>query len=441
MTSLSPSLSPDWTSQCVAIFCAEWVELPDAHHSTWPVLEYVPDILGKSSSIHLREAVNAASLAYMANCSSIQHFDQLGKRCYGNALMDLGAAMKDRSRSTRDDTLAAMNVLAAYEVISGEQPLSEVFHAHHRGQAAILRMRHEEHHESRWSKHLFAHTNRGLIWRDIADRHRPYLGMTDWAPSTYASLLAEASARLSVRAADVRGQTCDALKVPLRQRDEKWYQNLRKIAIAAVELEIDMQKSIDLVPKSWRPWSLPIHSPPTPPAVCLQLDPKDALQPQDNMAPFSNPSRIDLYLSQPIANLWNFVRLARLHLLRALLDLGKLNAEDPVLEPRLDSMPSLEHVLQVQCSDVEDICASVPFLLGDVDEAGSLCAGKEHKPRPSDALGLIWVLVKLCYVPGLHPAVRAWICDIFHRLGSAGGLKIGLRLSKVYTKPPTIQTS
>ena len=357
--SIPSLLSPDWTDQCISFFIAEHAEQPDPFHSTWGHLEFVPDMYSKSSAIHLPEAVKAASYAHFANKSSIQKFNHMAKQSYGKALLDLGAAMRDRSRAVDDETLAAMNVLALYEMIAGEQPFSEVFHAHYRGQSAILRMRDREQNSSRWGKNLFATTNRGLIWKDMATLSRPSLGLADWPSSTYPSALAEASARLSVRAADVRGRVGQILSTAPLHRGESWRTELRAVAFEALNTDHDIRNCPSLTPEEWRPRSLPMRFS-TPPSVRRTPEQADIHDSEEEITPY--PSRIDVYPTHSIATLWNFVRIARLHLLRAMLHLAELDVESPVFASGQSCIPLPEIIHENMQSTIEDICAAVPFV-------------------------------------------------------------------------------
>ena len=352
-------LAPDWTGQCVSIFLAEYAEQPDHLHSTWGHLEFVPDLYSKSSSVHLPEAVKAASYAHFANKSSIQIFNQLAKQSYGEALRDLSVAMKDKFRATEDETLATVNIIALYEVIAGERPFSEPFHSHYQGQSAILRMRNKNQSHSRWGKNLFATTNRGLIWRDMASLSRPHYGLVDWPPSTYPSPLAEASARMSVQAADIRGRMGQALSIASSSRGEDWRTELQSIALDALKTDHDMRICPIDVPESWQPRQLPIGFS-TPSSVRQTPVHGDHDVYEEGLTPY--PSRIDVYPTHGIASLWNSTRLARLHLLRAMLDLAELDAESPVFASSHDRIPSTDYLYEQTRSTVEDICASVPFV-------------------------------------------------------------------------------
>ena len=352
-------LFPDWTEQCVSIFLAEYAEQPDSLHSTWGHLEFLPDLYSKSLSIHLPEAVKAASYAHFANKSSIQNFNQMAKRSYGKALLDLNAAMKDSSRAVEDETLATINVVAMYEVIAGERPFSEPFHSHYQGQSAILRMRDGKQNQSRRGKNLFATTNRGLIWRDMASLSRPRLGLTDWPSSMYPSPLAEASARMSVQATDIRGRIGQLLSIEAADRDEDWRIELRAVALEALQTDYDMRNYPSSVPNDWQTRKFPMRFS-TPPSVLRTPESGDSEVSKNEMTPY--PSRIDIYLTHGVASLWNFTRIARLHLLRAMLDLAELDAESPIFTSSHDGIPPVDHLYEKIRSVVEDICATVPFV-------------------------------------------------------------------------------
>ncbi len=109
-------MSTDWTAQSIALFFAEYVDPPDPLRSTWGFYEYLPAMYSASSSVHLVKAVEAAALAHLANTSSIDRLTVLARRAYGKALLDLGVAIRSKTRATADETLATLNLLANYEV-------------------------------------------------------------------------------------------------------------------------------------------------------------------------------------------------------------------------------------------------------------------------------------------------------------------------------------
>jgi len=88
----------------------------------WGFYEYLPAMYSACSSIHLVKAVEAAALAHLANTSSIDRLAVLARRAYGKALLDLGVALRSKTRATADETLATLNLLANYEVLSFSYP-------------------------------------------------------------------------------------------------------------------------------------------------------------------------------------------------------------------------------------------------------------------------------------------------------------------------------
>jgi hypothetical protein len=103
---------------------------------------------------------------------------------------------------------------------------SELFHAHMRGQSAVMHMRGCNPSSFAVGRSLFANTNRVLTWRDILDRKRPYQALTDWPASMYASPLADTSARLATQIADICGRTREVIEAKSHERDGAWTQNL-----------------------------------------------------------------------------------------------------------------------------------------------------------------------------------------------------------------------
>ena len=113
---IAAPMSTNWTDQSVSLFFAEYITPPDALNTTWGFFEYLPTMYSASSSVHLIKAVEAASLAHLANTSSIDRLTALARRAYGEALLDLGAAMNCETRVMSDETLATMCLLAVFEV-------------------------------------------------------------------------------------------------------------------------------------------------------------------------------------------------------------------------------------------------------------------------------------------------------------------------------------
>ncbi|MCJ1250705.1 hypothetical protein MMC30_007933 [Trapelia coarctata] len=450
-------MSIDWTDQSIALFFAEYVASPDLLRSTWGFYEYLPAMYSASSSIHLKKAVEAVALVHMANTSSIDRLTYLARRAYGKSLTDMATAMRSKPRATADETLAALSLLATYEIVSGEQPLGEMFYAHFGGQAAVLRMRGSSQFASPVGRSIFAITNRVLLWKDLAERRRPTLALADWPIDVYSSWLGDISARLSARVADMCGHARELGEVPLAERDKAWAESLRMASGIAIDVDRDVQRSFDDAPENWRWRSLSTRSsiPPLSTSSRPSSDPGSsnlvswsgpsrrvvslgdgAESDGDHEQPLSYPVRIDVYPTLAVATLWNSIRCTRLHLLQTFVEISFLLKQCLISPP--PAFPSPAALRAIVSSTVTDISASVPFLLGDIDALGTLRSGKATagaRGKLSDSIALLWALHKVCRVPGLELGLKAWIVRVLERIGTVGEMRQALNLSRLHSTP------
>lgn len=305
---------------------------------------------------------------------------------------------------------------------------------------------------------LFATTNRVLLWRDLADQKRPTLGVADWPHGVYASWLGDISARLSGRIADVCGRARELKEVAIGTRDEVWVESLREVIREVLDTDQEVQRNIDDAPADWRWQSLPTRSPSpcvstsasssahqssdteSSNSACASLFPRvvepsddaEILEDQKQTSPY--PLRIGTYPTKAVATLWNTVRCARLHLFHTLYELFLLLQWHPIWPP--PSLPTPAVVRGIVLATVNDICASVPYLLGDIDTNGNLrcfssIAGDRGKL--SNSIVLLWSLHKVCRVPNLEPGLKAWVVKILKRIGTVGEMRQALNLSRMHS--------
>ena len=301
-------------------------------------------------------------------------------------------------------------------------------------------------------------TNRWLLWRDLGRRKRPTLGLSNWPTGTYRSWLDELSAKLTSRTADLCGRVRD-----LQEHASdygKWA--FDEELASCISIALDLNQSFELNYASAPPEWLPVTgaAPSTHPSAL-----------QDNISPESLSNlecpvwriwkkefvselhnydldlktakqesyllRVDTYPSRPIALLWNYMRCNRLHLLRIMIDLHLMVNKRPDLGHC--NLPTITDIRTKLSETIHDICASMPCLVGD------FCAGVASLSRQPDtsaaakfcsgsAATALWILHKVCDVPGLSPAVKAWVLDVFDRVGTVGNIRQGINLKKLYSQ-------
>ncbi|MCJ1380885.1 hypothetical protein MMC17_003994 [Xylographa soralifera] len=243
----------------------------------------------------------------------------------------------------------------------------------------------------------------------------------------------EFAARLAVRVVDVCGRTREAADVAHADRDMGWMQRLGILIQDALDVDQEVQQHLDNPPKGWRWWSLPVPFA-KPPASNTSSSSSESGESDDGQHSSSlmHPSRIDIYPTLTVATHWNTVRGNRLPIFRTFRNLSLLTQQHPLFAfPALPSLADLRNSLNATTTD---ICASVPFLVGEVDASGAL-SDTGARPQGGHVLALIWGLHMLCGVDGLEPGLKAWMLKVLARMGTAGGIKQGLVLSRLHSEP------
>lgn len=315
--------------------------------------------------------------------------------------------------------------------------MTGLFHAHSAGQSAIL---HTQKDRPAQGNSLFGVTNRMLMWHDLANGNRPRLSVSEWPTSTYCSELGEVSARLTLRIVQTAGRIRDLRTTSNNTLQDKWLHEFNLAAVDAKRLHEDIYDFVDSATDEWRPWTL-THQPRGMAlidhtitsrglatwAVAEPAGVSTRLQSHSNTSGITPvpPPRIDIYPSSFTANLWGSFYCAWLHLLRAMVDLTILAADHDLPYPEI---PAISELYESLNGVLLDICAAVPYLLGDVDQNGSIQHG--HCPYTA-SMWVLWLLHRVCVIPGLDPGLRAWIITIFTRIG-AHGLRRGTFLANLH---------
>ena len=131
------------------------------------------------------------------------------------------------------------------------------------------------------------------------------------------------------------------------------------MAFDALKIDQDIQKCPNLVPEEWCPWPLSSRFSTAP---CARQSPGKAGTRESEEKSTQYPSRIDIYPTHNVAALWNFVGIARLHVLRAMLLLAEIDRESALFESGQRCIPPSDVLRDNMQSTIENICAAVPFV-------------------------------------------------------------------------------
>lgn len=152
--------------------------------------------------------------------------------------------------------------------------------------------------------------------------------------------------------------------------------------------------------------------------------------PENTPALQSLPS-FHVYSNIPTASTWNLNRITRILLLTNMTRLSSALAKigGQQLTPAISATYNLDAAEKIQ-SLVNDICASVPYLLGEVDQQGML-----RHPQNTRAIGglqLLFPLRTLVFMESIDPRQKAWmrlrLAHVRNTLGIQGACLDGSKI-------------
>ena len=392
--SISKPMPTDWRAQAVSFFFNDYVIMSSDSTVGFGFLQCLPTIWSKNpEAAAYQEAVSAVALASFANRSSLDYLVIQARQRYGKALQLSNATLRKSGEVGKDSTLATILCLGIYELISGEKPPWRTdWSSHIDILEYLLHVRRFAPHESADSRQLSTNAHIVLQTRNLSKRLRP----SQEALIIINDPRKEESIR---RHGNLVCEVCNFLAsadeilrvtpsfVPTHETD------LRLRDLIREGFEID--KKLEL-------WSEQLSGR----YVYTVMEAPDCSL-SELQSPSQNETSIHIYSSGAMACLWNLHRCTRIFLLQCIQDCIR----------RQNYLSQLQHPLLISAEEAEpedklsilynDICSSIPYLLGEIDQQGRL----QHL-RHGKAVGgffLLWPLRLLLFRGPTNEAQRTWI--------------------------------
>ncbi len=233
--------------------------------------------------------------------------------------------------------------------------------------------------------------------RELPDESNEWLNCLEQCPSTHLAMYVYKLSR-------VRAAVPELLVGDLTQPSTQ--QRLVQLLHQGISMDVELQSWSDRMSEPYRYKELSIADAPR--------------QQTTNLLPMQ-PTNVHVYHDIWVAALWNHYRFARIRLLETLVDCESRLDFSENLEMRLqESSISLRNWNGTIIKMVDDICASVPFLMGDIDVQGNLKRGSS-----GIALGgyyLLWPLHIASSVRIIGADQKAWIKGRLRHLGTVMGI-------------------
>ncbi|KAI0108911.1 hypothetical protein GGR51DRAFT_513554 [Nemania sp. FL0031] len=385
--------SEKWNTRAISHFLHNYSCAPTRDSPGY--LGFLPDLLGNNSSGtgYLESAVFAAGSASLANISGLTHLERTAEKHYGETLRLLSVALQDPAEASSDAVLTCIIVLQTFEAITGIRTLSCDPHA--KGLMELLRLR--------GASRPCTSSGNGLL-RIIHSRvHMNAVG--GLSPSR---IDAE-----DVTAVDLPSDQIEFWR-RIREASQRCVEAQRVISVAGQDSFIsEVMKSLDHVLSAYLSlldWQADL------PASWLYQS--YAHESQEG----TFPGKYHVFKNIHHGATWISFWCTLVYVLQTLVRVSSWSAVRRILGPSWDQNWDLSKRLR---DTVADICASVPYMMTDVDQSGLPTVGKDGK-----ALGAFILLrglyVAIC-VEEIADVQQEYILRTLLRIAHVRGIKLALR--------------
>lgn len=301
-------------------------------------------------------------------------------------------ALSSEAEAKSDCLLTSLFLVGRYENISGDK--ATLFETHGPGQIELLRLRGAEEFGTSRGRNLYHLIYSRQRLQDLNQRRGPKnifnANFDKFHPGPHAMKLARILAKVT--------ELYSAIPCVSNERSDCSGWNIR-----ALDLEQEVHRWIDDSPEMLHYWSIF----PSYPSIST-----------DTSTSHLYPKNMFIFKNIRVATGWNVFWCARIYLLHSTLEyrngLTLQGSQDSVL-------PSQSAICQSLQDTVDNICATVPFLLGEVDSDGTLSA--ESRRRALGGYYLVWSLHVVGSVRCLPFTQEAWIADRLMHIGNVLGIK------------------
>jgi hypothetical protein len=285
----------------------------------------------------LRSSANAASLAGLANSTKNPTIMAKARAAYGSALRMTNSALGVKERAVKDSTLMSVIMLGLYENISFQDKQStRAWYKHVQGASALLVLRGTEQFKSNVARRIFHHFYGITMLCSLESGEAVPDGIRDLyefcnPTSDYGIQGRQWTTRMSLFMQDSIDLNRDKDSDPVT------------MVTKAINLDRELDSIKAIIPKVWQYETVRLERP----------------------SDYAFGSFYHIYMDPWIAQMWNNLRLCRMHLYKVMLkQLWKGSACVPPLFTREEVAPQVAAAERVIRTTTAAICASVPQLTG-----------------------------------------------------------------------------
>ena len=424
--SMTREITPSIEDQAMGFFISNHVSYPTVVPKGQ--YEWVLEALKEPGCDQaLRDSVNAASLAALANSTKNPVIMAKAHTAYGSALSTTNNALRSKDLSKKDTTLISVIMLGLYENFVFQDKRSiQAWAKHIQGAAALLNFRGKEQFESNVARRIF-HQIYGLILLVSLESGQ---GVPDGIRELYDHCNPRTDYAIHGRQWTVRLTHFMHDSINLARDKES---DPVTLVTKAINLDRELDSIKALMPKIWHYQTVPL----------------------EQRSEHAYGTFYHIYKDSWIAQMWNNLRSCRMYLYRVIREqLWKGRAYSPPLFSEEEVKPQIEAAEKVIRTTTAAVCASAPQLTGmlifpqwPVPKPGGSFAAvfhevipKEdvryqiHPPgtfldpvRPTGVHHLIWPLYAAAISDLSSNEMRQWVIEMLYFIA----LRIGTRQAVV----------
>ncbi|OGM45036.1 Zn(II)2Cys6 transcription factor [Aspergillus bombycis] len=367
--------------------------------------DFLPALIRTDTSPAVTACISALGLASLANIHMSPELMSAARREYSAALSATGVALRDRECARSDSTLAAVELLSLYEIVTCEgPPLIGRWLNHIEGGVKLIELRGFEqiHHQA--GLELFTQIRLQIALGNLYKKQRTPSWLLD----------------LSKEALKHRGDTGDQVL-------DYFFRILVEVGDLAADINEGafahparvLQKALNLDAELIT-WAMSIDAKWKYTVVKVKR-----FEGENSTLHPVYGDHYHIYPNIAVSMAWNHYRFIRI-ILHGII--GYVSATYFPAAEKGSCGQSERHSAAISQQLAEDICASVPYHLGMTGSSGGSTLGI---PFAGGVLRLMWPLFIASDCSGASLKMRTWIAQCLDKIGHVVGVNMAVTMSQI----------
>ncbi|QDS71715.1 hypothetical protein FKW77_008552 [Venturia effusa] len=391
----------------VGFFFKNLVQMPRSKDSLRGYVEVLgPMYLSAKPDSLLHQATQALALASLSNGRKSPLLRVEARKIYGNALREVGLAIKDPQAARSDEVLMSIMLFSLYEAITSTDESRTVWTRHINGAVTLVKLRGEEQLKNPTSLHLFRAVRASMLTASIQQGRtvEDFPSANGWKCD--ADLGVNAANRLTMICLNLPNIKYYAQDLLSRDKTSSTVIDMMTLIRTAKDIDSELEHWANTLPDFWNPSTKMIFT-------GEMFDDKEFLKKAEFW-----PGPVHIYGDLSIANVWNDYRVSRIFCQAVIL--GCVAALPS--HARTDQIERIsQQAVHITQEMVNDFSSAIPYMLGyDIKSRKDGVA--DTAAKATGAYFAVWPLFVTKKIPTVPELQKKWLLYRLYLIGSTFGL-------------------